>query len=94
LFEKEKQANRPVNIADIRTLMAQGELSVAKERYLRLRYGISEPPSHELQRIPMPPQTARVVEGLEAMLVGRMNNPGPSSLKRETIIDKLRKSKG
>ena len=92
MFEKEKEAGRQLRVTDLHRLMASGKMSVAQERYLRLRYGISEDPSHELRRIPMPPQTARVIEGLEAMLVGRLNQDGPSSLKRETLIDKLRRS--
>ncbi len=96
MFEEKKQKSqsRHMTMSSVQDMIMQGKLSVAQERYLRMRYGISEGPSHTLQRIPMPEKTAKVVEGLEAMLVNRMGHGGSSSLKREAIIGKLRSKKG
>ena len=74
-------------------MIQNGKMSVAAERYFRMRYGISEGPAHELSRIPMPAHTARVIEGLEAMLINRMNDNRPTDLKREALIEKLRRTR-
>ena len=95
MFDEKMKGQQSVKVRaqTVNSMIKAGKLTVAQERYFRMRYGISEDPSYKLERIPMPAKTARVVEGLEAMLVSREdNNPQPSSLKRETIIDKLRRS--
>ena len=87
------QRSGKVRVNAIQTMIENGKMSVATERYFRMRYGISEGPSHELGRIPMPARTARAIEGLEAMLVSRMKGDNrPTDLKREAIIEKLRRT--
>ena len=74
-------------------LIHSRSLPATYERFMRLRYGLSLDPQASLEQIEMPEKTARVVHGLEAMLLERLRSPkGPGSLKKELLIRKLKKS--
>ena len=78
--------------ADVRTSIQMGQLSDEEERYVRMRFGISEPASAVLSRRGTTfPETRARLALIEAGLVADRLPPATNPVKQR-IIDRLRNS--
>lgn len=78
--------------ADVRTAIAQGTLTEEEERYVRMRFGISEPRTSALTRRGVDfPETHAYLNRLEAsMVLG--GSPDSSNPVKDRIVARLRHS--
>lgn len=76
--------------ADVRTAIRQGQLSEEEERYIRMRFGISEPVDASLPRRGMQfDETRAKLAFIEASMVADLV-PSTSNPVKERIIQRLK----
>jgi len=79
--------------ADVRAAIQAGKLTEEEERYVRMRFGINEPPETALQRRGTAfPQTRAYVSEMEAQVLARLAPTTPTDNPvKDRIIARLRR---
>jgi hypothetical protein len=78
--------------ADVRSAIRMGGLSDEEERYVRMRFGISEGPESKLSRRGAEfPETRAQIALMEANMLARQGTPATSNPVKERIIERLKK---
>jgi len=78
--------------ADVRKAIAAGALTEEEERYVRMRFGISEPLTATLARRGVEfPEARAALNQIEADLV-LGNSPAPGNPVKDRIVARLRRS--
>jgi len=78
--------------ADVRAAIQMGRLNEEEERYVRMRFGISEPPEAALERRGTAfPQTRAFVAEMEARILERLAPVSTDNPVKDRIIARLRR---